>query len=389
MIDWGLIRQRFPASRRRVHLAAMVLSSHADFLSRTIDAHRAGLDDDADTYVRSRGRQEMRRFAVAAGQYFGVPPELVAEVGNTTLGLGAVYSGLRLAAGQRILTTDHDFVSTLAPLEARHRRDGTPVDRIRLFDATDALDESAIVQAVVDAVRPETRLVALTWVHSSTGVKIPIAAVSRALAALNDGRADAERVLLSVDGVHGFGVEDETFGSLGCDVFVSGCHKWIYGPRGTGVVYATEAAWASVEPIAAPTGSATPGLQHSPMGVHSYELRWAAADAFDDLRTIGKAAVMARVHGLAERLKRDLMTLPRVRMITPLDRAFSSGVVCFDYDGARPDDVVTHLGARDVVGSVSSADCLAEGGRHVRLSPSLMNDEADFARVLDALRAYP
>src|SRR3712207_7216740 len=30
---------------------------------------------------------------------------------------------------------------------------------------------------------------------------------------------------------------------LGCDLFVAGCHKWLFGPRGTGIVWATPEAW--------------------------------------------------------------------------------------------------------------------------------------------------
>ena len=60
---------------------------------------------------------------------------------------------------------------------------------------------------------------------------------------LNKKRAEADRVLLCVDGVHGFGVEQESVGDLGCDFFVAGCHKWMFGPRGTGIVWGRADAW--------------------------------------------------------------------------------------------------------------------------------------------------
>jgi hypothetical protein len=45
-------------------------------------------------------------------------------------------------------------------------------------------------------------------VHSGTGVKTPIAAMAEAVALANRGRASADRCLLIVDGVHGFGNQD-------------------------------------------------------------------------------------------------------------------------------------------------------------------------------------
>ena len=99
---------------------------------------------------------------------------------------------------------------------------------------------------------------------------------------------------MCVDGVHGFGARAETVGDLGCDAFVSGCHKWLYGPRGTGVLWAngrvrelmrptipsfdgsSYGAWvAGGEPTGVPDGpTLTPG------GFKPYEHRWALPEAF-------------------------------------------------------------------------------------------------------------
>ncbi|MES1206473.1 MAG: aminotransferase class V-fold PLP-dependent enzyme [Pseudomonadota bacterium] len=48
---------------------------------------------------------------------------------------------------------------------------------------------------------------------------------------------------MCVDGVHAFGVEQESVGELGCDFLVAGCHKWLFGPRGTGMVWGRADAW--------------------------------------------------------------------------------------------------------------------------------------------------
>src|ERR1700730_3629038 len=41
---------------------------------------------------------------------------------------------------------------------------------------------------------------------------------------------------------------DQTAASLGVDVFIAGCHKWIFGPRGTGLIWANAAGWAVTGP---------------------------------------------------------------------------------------------------------------------------------------------
>ena len=84
------------------------------------------------------------------------------------------------------------------------------------------------------ALTPKTRAVGVTWVHSSSGVKMPIARLADAIARANRGRADADRCLLIVDGVHGFGNQDVDIPALGCDFFATSTHKWMLAPRGTG-----------------------------------------------------------------------------------------------------------------------------------------------------------
>ena len=120
-----------------------------------------------------------------------------------------------------MLTTTHDFYSTEASLELLAKRTGAKVRRVTLYDdpATASVDE--LVSRLVAGVGPRTRVVAVTWVHSSTGVRLPIQEMSAAL---------GDEVLLCVDGVHGFGAVDVDLPDLGCDFLATGTHKWLFGP---------------------------------------------------------------------------------------------------------------------------------------------------------------
>ncbi|MCY5846756.1 aminotransferase class V-fold PLP-dependent enzyme, partial [Salmonella enterica subsp. enterica serovar 1,4,[5],12:i:-] len=81
----------------------------------------------------------------------------------------------------------------------------------------------------------------MTWVQSGSGVKLPIGEIGRLVEALNRNRDDKDRILYVVDGVHGFGVENLDFPAMHCDFFIAGTHKWMFGPRGTGLVCARDA----------------------------------------------------------------------------------------------------------------------------------------------------
>jgi selenocysteine lyase/cysteine desulfurase len=228
-------------------------------------------------------------------------------------------------------------------------------------------------------------------VHSSTGVKLPVADIAEAV------RSRAPGALLCLDAVHGFGAEADRPRDLGCDVLFSGCHKWLSGPRGTGLVWARADAWERIDALvpsfAAPAygawlrGEAVPatpaGPVHTPGGFHAFEHRWALAEAFGFQRAIGTERIADRIHDLAERLKAGLAAHPGVTLVTPRSGALSSGLVCLDLRGRRAPQVVDALAERGVVASVTPYAV-----EHVRLGVGvhLSDDDVDAAvRAVGAL----
>jgi selenocysteine lyase/cysteine desulfurase len=290
------------------------------------------------------------------------------------MGLGLLYNGLVLKAGDEVLTTAHDFYATHRALELKAARSGASVRRVRLYDEARNASADAIVSAITGAIGPRTRVVAVTWVHSSTGVKLPLRQIADGL------RGD---VLLCVDGVHGLGAENVTVGALGCDFLVSGCHKWLFGPRGTGLVWGKPGAWDSVTAtIPSFSGEGTPGAAMTPGGFHSFEHRWALAEAFRFHQRIGKARVEARIHALARRLKAGLAAMGHVTLHTPQADALSAGIVCFEVERLSPDAVVAALARRRIVATVTPYS-----PPYARLAPAVFNTPAEIDRALAAVRA--
>jgi isopenicillin-N epimerase len=223
----------------------------------------------------------------------------------------------------------------------------------------------------------------VTWVHSGTGVKLPIRAVADVLARANRGRAEGDRALLAVDGVHGFGVENATVADLGCDIFIAGCHKWLFGPRGTGIVWAAPHAWgATTATIPSFSGSSPQSSAMTPGGFHSFEHRWALAPAFRFHLDLTKARVEARIHELNRQCKEGLAKMKHVRLVTPRSDALSAGIVCFDVAGLSPQQVIERLGRKRIVASVTPYDV-----PYARLAPGLLTMPEDVDKVLEEIRA--
>jgi selenocysteine lyase/cysteine desulfurase len=387
--SWDSVRKQFPLDRRLAHFAAFVLAAHPAPVRAALERHRRRLDANPWEYVHTRDPALRQSVRDEAARHMGGAADEIALTDSTTMGLGLLYGGLRLSAGDEILTTQHDFYATHEALRLTAERTGAAVRKIRLYRQLATVSEDEIVSAVAAALSPRTRVVALTWVHSSTGLKLPLRAIAEAVG----GRA-----LVCVDAVHALGVENIDLRSLGCDFFVAGCHKWLAGPRGTGIVWGKRKRWRETLPTIpsfedgesyvawandrAPTGPST-AIGMTPGGYHSFEHRWALADAFRFHRSIGEARVAARVHALAARLKDRLAAVRGVNVITPRRTALSAGIVCVDVPGQRPEAVVDRLrNEHRVVATVTPY-----ATSYVRLGPGLYTSVADVDRAAKALAA--
>jgi selenocysteine lyase/cysteine desulfurase len=388
----------FEPDPRYINLTTFVLASHPRPVRAAIERHRAKLDENTALYLRERevGLEEASRSAIAG--YLGVQPDGIALTDSTTMGVALVYARLELDPGDEVVTTEHDFFATHESLRLRERLDGATVRRVRLYDEPESASVDGIVSAISRALGPRTRALALTWVYSSSGVKLPLREIAAAVGHENRGRDERERILLCVDGVHGFGVEDASPEDLGVDVLASGCHKWLFGPRGTGFVWAAPHAWRRLAPTIPsfdprvyvawieghPPSGAPPGALMTPGGFHSFEHRWAVPEAVEVHRRLGgRAEVARRTHARAAELKEGLAGIGGVRVRTPRDEALSAGLVCCEVDGVDPGEVVDRLRKEHrVVASVTPYRT-----RYVRFGPSVANRADDVQRGIEAVAA--
>ena len=388
--DWESVRRQFLLDRRYIQMSQFFLASHPQPVRAAIEAHRRGLDENPFLYVEENVERFEMATRQAASEHMGGRPDDLAMTDSTTMGLGLFYSGLQLKEGQEILSTTHDHPASFRALDLRAARTGAVLRRFPLYQNAPDADVDQMAAALAKEIRPQTRVVAVTWVHSSTGVRTPIARFAQVVAAANAGRAEADRAVLCVDGVHGFGVEDETMASLGCDMFAAGCHKWIFGPRGTGILWANAAGWAATVPEIDSFDrmwrkqTLPPAAEMTPGGFHSFEHRWALAEAFRFHAGIGKARIAKRIHALNEQCRRGLAAMKHVKLLTPMANEVSAGLVCFNVEGMKHTEVVARLLAKRIIASVTPSayrvDC-------ARFAPSLLTSPADVDASLQAVRA--
>jgi selenocysteine lyase/cysteine desulfurase len=375
--DWESVRAQFPLDTAMSQFAAFVLSPHTAQVDAAIDYHRQRLAFDTEqTLLDGQPLEDAVR--QAAADYAGGAPGDYALTDSTTMGIAHMYGGLSLSEGDVVLSTTHDFYSTEDTLRLVTLRTGAKVERVTLYDQPWQASVDEMVSRLVAGIGPRTRVVGVTWVHSSTGVRLPIQEMS---AAIKDATKDADQpVVFCVDGVHGFAAVDVDVPDLGCDFLAAGTHKWLFGPRGTGILWGGN--WGPLTELIPTFSGFENGARLTPGGYHDFEHRWALSEAFAFHQRIGRSAVVERTVSQASRLKDGLAGVDGLRVVTPADPEVSAGIVCIDVAGMMPGNAVLSLREKGIVASATPYRT-----SYLRLGPSLVTTPEQVDAAVEAVAA--
>lgn len=351
-MQWDEIKNLSNLDPNYIHLACSLLSSHPKPIAEAIDYHRRELDKNPALHYQQR-EIYLDKVLQKAAEYLETSSDQIALTESTTMGLALVFGGLKLKKGEEILTTEHEHYALLETLRFKAMGTGCHVRKIRLYENPISVTEEELINTILKSITLYTRILALTWVHSSTGVKLPIEKIGHRIQEMNRHRRIP--ILLSIDGVHALGVEEFKIEDLCCDFFISGCHKWLFGPRGTGLVWGSTQGWENLLPIIPsfdmnvfstwrsgkdPESICSKARLCTPGGFTAYEHRWGLCEAFELQLKIGKKQIQRHIHELAGYAKEKLKAIKTIQLYTPSCSSLSAGLICFESSQKSPAELV-------------------------------------------------
>jgi len=148
-------------------------------------------------------------------------------VKNATEGVNTVLSSIPWKKNDRVLITNHGYQACKNALLINAQRYGFEVDEVQV--PYPYVSEDEIINAVLNGVKPNTRLVMIDHISSPTALFFPVEKIAAAL--------KGTQTELLVDGAHAPGMIPIHPSETGAQYYTGNCHKWLCAPKGAAFLW--------------------------------------------------------------------------------------------------------------------------------------------------------
>jgi isopenicillin-N epimerase len=304
---------------------------------------------------------------------FAVEKEEIAITRNASESLEILLLGLPLKTGDEVLTSAQDYPRMLTTLRQREAREGISLKIIPI--ATPPGDPDELVEAFDKAMTPKTRLVLLSHINFTNGQIMPV----KKICALARSRG----IETVVDGAHAFAHLHFTQKDIGCDYFGTSLHKWLYAPKGTGLLFVKKEKIESIWPLMpAEKKQAADIRKYEEIGTHSAAPRLAIAEALTFHHGIGGARKEARLRYLSRYWQNRIKDLPKVVFHTSLDDEQSCALGTVEIKGIEPGALQGYLFDKHKIFTTSISNDYFKG---IRVTPNVYTTLEELDRFADVM----
>jgi selenocysteine lyase/cysteine desulfurase len=305
----------------------------------------------------------------------------IALVSTATEGINIVLNGVTFSPGDEVITSTHEHPAVVIPLLQKMK---TARIVVRTFEP-DLRSRAGNVERIRALLTPRTRLIFVSHVTCTTGQVLPLADI---------GRLAAERQLwFAVDGAQSFAQFPIDISATGAHCYAASCHKWLMGPKRTGLLYVRKDRLPDLaSTVVGAYSDRTTSLAERKLtlraeadrfeyGTQNDALIYGIETAADLVAALGLPRIWEYSRAMAERFRTALQARSTVELLSPAEPEARSAMVTFRIPGHNNGQVANALtGRRLRVRSVTEAGLDA-----VRASFHVCNTDQEVDRLVEAV----
>ena len=331
---WAVIQNSFSVTRGIINLNNGGVSPSPRIVTEALVRYIWQQEDATANTMWQILEPQSETIRTGLAEMFGCDREEIAITRNSSEALEVLLMGMDFKPGDEILTTTQDYPRMLTTLRQREKREGLVLKLIKIPIPPKNLDE--IVSAFEKGITNRTRLILISHQVNITGQITPVKAVCE--------MARAKGIETIVDGAHSFAQFDFKQKDLGCDYFGTSLHKWLYTPKGTGLLFVRRDKIPKIWPLmAAESKQANDIRKFEEIGTHSAAPKLAMGEALLFHNGIGGKRKEARLRYLSRYWMNRLKDVPKVRFNTSFDPKQSCAIANVDIEGMNPSAIGSYL----------------------------------------------
>ncbi|MCI0697376.1 aminotransferase class V-fold PLP-dependent enzyme [candidate division KSB1 bacterium] len=331
---WFEIQQAFTVTRGIVNLNNGGVSPSPRIVTEALVRYQ-WQQEDATAYTMWQILEpQVETIRTGLAEIFGCDREEIAVTRNASESLEILLMGMDLKSGDEVLSTTQDYGRMLTTLRQRELREGLKLKLVKIPIPPKNLDE--ITASFENGITSRTKLILMSHMVNITGQITPVKAVCEL--------ARSKGIEVIVDGAHSFAQFNFKQSDIGCDYFGTSLHKWLFAPKGTGLLYVKRDKIEKIWPLmAAEKKQAGDIRKFEEIGTHSAAPHLAIGEAILFHNGLGGERKEKRLRYLSRYWMNNLKSLPNVRFNTSFDDTMSCAIANVHIEGTDPKAVSDYL----------------------------------------------
>jgi selenocysteine lyase/cysteine desulfurase len=370
---WSVIQNSFTVTRGIVNLNNGGVSPSPRIVTEALVRY-IWQQEDATAYTMWQLLEpQSETIRTGLGEMFGCDREEIAITRNASESLEILLMGMNFKPGDEILTTTQDYPRMLTTLRQRERREGLVLKMVKIPIPPKNLSE--ITAAFERGITNRTKLILVSHQVNITGQITPVKEIC--------DLARAKGIETIVDGAHSFAQFDFRQRDLACDYFGTSLHKWLYAPKGTGLLYVKRDKIEKLWPLmAAETKQNNDIRKFEEIGTHSAAPRLAIGEALLFHQGMGGKRKEARLRYLSRYWMDRLKTVPKIRFNTSFEPNQSCAIANVNIEGVDPTAIGSYLFSKH---RVFTTPIVHEEFKGIRITPNVYTTLGELDRFCNLM----
>ncbi len=330
-------------------------------------------------FITVNGVRYLKESREALAEYIHCEPDDLVYVMNPSYAVNIIAKSLDLKQGDEILTTNLEYGACDKAWNYYCKKSGAKY--VRQPITLPVVSQEQIIEEVKKGVTPNTKMLFISHITSSTGMILPVKALC--------DWAKSQGLLTFVDGAHAPGQIPLDLSELNADIYTGACHKWMMAPKGCSFLYVKKEYQGMFDPLIISWGYDSPISSgslfqdyHQVQGTRDFSAFLTVPKAIEFMKSNQWDTVSASCRALVRDNAQRFFDLLNTKPICPVNEEFIAQMLSIRIQTSQPDKLKSHLFDKY---KVEIPVMVHEDKVFLRYSIQAFNTQQDLDRLYEAL----